>query len=161
LKRYKASLSQNDSLADFRIALVGGDVERGKKIFHEREDVACLRCHAIKGQGGNVGPDLKGIATRQTREYILESILFPNRKIAPGFENVLVTTKNGSSYAGLVKSEDAQKLVLNSPEDGIVTIKKEEIVKRDPGLSPMPEEMAKVLTKFELRDLIEFLGSLK
>jgi quinoprotein glucose dehydrogenase len=158
---FKAKFSKDDVLADFRSALFGGDAARGKKIFYEREDVACLRCHAIKGKGGNVGPDLSGVATRQNREYILESILFPNRKIAAGFENVLVTTKSGSSYAGLVKREDDKQLVLNSPEDGIVTIKKEEIVKRDSGLSPMPEGMGKILNRFELRDLVEFLGSLK
>jgi len=60
-----------------------------------------------------------------------------------------------------VKSEDKSELVLNSPEDGIVKIKKEEIEKRERGLSSMPEGMGKVLTKFELRDLIEFLASLK
>ncbi|MEO5804851.1 MAG: c-type cytochrome, partial [Verrucomicrobiota bacterium] len=161
LKRYKASLPQNNSLAEFLVALVGGDAVRGKKIFHEREDVACLRCHAIKGVGGNVGPDLNGIATRQSRGYLLESILEPNKQIAPGFENIVVTLKNGTAAAGLVKSEDKNELVLNSPEDGIVRIKKEEIEKRERGLSSMPEGMTKVLTQFELRDLIEFLANLK
>ncbi len=158
---FKTKLPKDDSLADFRVALVGGDAERGKKIFHEREDVACLRCHAIGGKGGNVGPDLGDLAKRQTREYFLESILEPNKQIASGFENIVVTLKNETAAAGLVKSEDKNELVLNSPEDGIVKIKKEEIEKREQGLSPMPEGLGKVLTKFELRDLIEFLAGLK
>jgi quinoprotein glucose dehydrogenase len=91
----------------------------------------------------------------------MESILEPNKQIAAGFENIVVTLKNGTVAAGLVKSEDKFELVLNSPEDGIVKIKKEEIAKREQGLSSMPEGMEKVLTKFEVRDLIEFLASLK
>jgi quinoprotein glucose dehydrogenase len=161
LNRYKSSLPKNDSLAEFRVALVGGDSARGKKIFNEREDVACLRCHAIKGKGGNVGPDLGGIAKQQSRDYLMESILEPNKQIAPGFENIVVTLKNGSVAAGVVKSEDANELILNSPEDGIVKIKKSEISKREHGLSSMPEGMGKMLTKFELRDLIEYLTTLK
>jgi quinoprotein glucose dehydrogenase len=161
LNRYKAALRKDDSLAEFRVALVGGDAARGKKIFHEREDVACLRCHAIKGKGGNVGPDLGGIAKRQSRDYLMESILEPNKQIAPGFENIIVTLKSGNVAAGIVKSEDANELILNSPEDGIVKIKKGEIAKRERGLSSMPEGMGKMLTKFELRDLIEFLAELK
>jgi quinoprotein glucose dehydrogenase len=158
---FKSKFLKDDPLAVFRATLVGGDAERGKKIFHEREDVACLRCHAIKGKGGNVGPDLGGISKTQSREYLLESIVYPNKTIAPGFENILVTTKGGSVYAGLVKREDATELVVNSPEDGIVKIKKADIEKRDRGLSSMPEGIGNVLSKPELRDLIEFLAGLK
>jgi quinoprotein glucose dehydrogenase len=161
LNRYKASLPKNDSLAELRVALFGGDAARGKKIFNEREDVACLRCHAINGKGGNVGPDLGGIAKRQSRDYFLESILEPNKQIAPGFENIVVTLKDGNVAAGLVKSEDANELILNSPEDGIVKIPKEQIAKRERGLSSMPEGLGKMLTKFELRDLVEYLATLK
>ncbi len=161
LGRYKASLAKNDSLSGFRIALVGGNSERGKKIFNEREDVACLRCHAIKGKGGTVGPELGGIASKQSREYLLDSIVHPNKTIAVGYENILVTLKSGGVHAGVVKSEDATELVLNSPEDGIVKIKKADIEKRDHGLSSMPDGVGDILTKAELRDLVEFLAGLK
>ena len=38
---------------------------------------------------------------------------------------------------------------------------KDEIEERKPGKSPMPEDLVKHLTKFELRDLIAYLASLK
>jgi quinoprotein glucose dehydrogenase len=60
-----------------------------------------------------------------------------------------------------VKSEDSNNLVLNSPEDGIVTIKKSDIKSRNVGLSPMPEGMAAILGRKDLRDLIEFLATQK
>jgi len=69
--------------------------------------------------------------------------------------------KNGTTYAGTVKSESAAELELNSPEDGLVKIKKTEIQTRERGLSGMPEEIRQVLTKAELRDVVEFLATLK
>ena len=120
-----------------------------------------MRCHKINGEGGEVGPNLDGIGTRQTREYILDAILYPNKQIAAGFETLLVSLKNGTAYAGILKSEDANDLVLNSPEDGIVKIKKMEIQSREKGLSSMPESMGAVLSKPDLRNLVEYLANSK
>lgn len=33
----------------------GGDVQEGKKLFREKE---CIFCHALEGEGENIGPDL-------------------------------------------------------------------------------------------------------
>jgi quinoprotein glucose dehydrogenase len=85
----------------------------------------------------------------------------PNKQIAKGFESQLVTTKDGTSFAGVVKSETASELVLNSPEDGIVTIKKADITARERGLSSMPEGLSTLLSRRDLRDLVEYLSSLK
>jgi len=161
LDRYRASLDRNDPLAEHRVALEGGDAAAGRLIFLERADVACARCHKFEDKGGDVGPDLKGVGGRQTREYILESVLFPNAKIAAGFETTVVNLKNDESVAGIVKSEDANELVLNTPDRGVVIVKKSEIQSRDKGLSAMPEGLAVALTKKDLRNLVEFLGTAK
>jgi quinoprotein glucose dehydrogenase len=155
------SIGAKSPLKDSVLSLYGGNATDGRKIFFERADAACMRCHKIRGEGGEVGPDLTGVGARQPREYIAESIAFPNKQIAKGFESVLVSLKNGTAYAGIVKSEDNDNLVLNSPEDGIVTVKKTEIQSRNVGLSPMPEGMAAILGRKDLRDLIEFLATQK
>jgi len=108
-----------------------------------------------------VGPVLTGIAAKQNREHFLESIVNPNAKITPGFDSVVVVLKSGQAVAGILKSETPEILTLNSPEDGIVKVKKADIVKREKGLSGMPAELANVLSKRDLRDLIEFLSTLK
>jgi quinoprotein glucose dehydrogenase len=161
LERYEAQRAKDDGLAGYRECLVGGDAEAGKKIFLERADVSCVRCHKAQGQGGEVGPELTGIGSRVNREYVLESIVHPNTKIAPGFETVLVTMKDGTSYAGLVKKETDTTLDLNSPEDGLITLKKSEIETRARGMSGMPEELRQMLTKQDLRNLVEYLSTLK
>jgi quinoprotein glucose dehydrogenase len=162
LNSYEARQPKNDEFAGYREVLMGGDAAAGEKIFMERAGVECTRCHSIEGKGGAVGPDLAGIGTRQTREYLLESILYPNKVIATGFENVTLVLKNGDTLAGTVKSENERELVLNVAEDGsIQKIAKDQIEKRERGLSAMPEGLAKLLSKQDLRDLVEFLASLK
>jgi quinoprotein glucose dehydrogenase len=151
----------NDNLGAFREALQGGDAEAGRAVFFERAEVSCVRCHMIGSEGGMAGPKLTGIGSRQSREYLLESIIFPNKELAKGFENVLVTLNDGSSVAGTVEKEDANELVINSPEDGEVRVKKATIKSRQKALSGMPEEFRQILTKQDLRNLVEFLASLK
>lgn len=158
LSDWNARLPKDDALASFRPALFGGDAAEGRKLFIENQQIACFRCHKINGEGGDVGPDLTGLGEKKGREYLLKSIVQPNRQIAAGYENVLLTMNNGAEYAGLVKSETDAELVLNSPEDGVMTLKKSDIKSRIRGLSAMPEDIIANLSKRELRDLIEFLA---
>jgi quinoprotein glucose dehydrogenase len=161
LAQFEAKRDAKDPLAKWRECLTGGDAKAGKILFHERQEAACARCHKLAGVGGDVGPDLAGLTAKRGREYVLESIVLPNRVIAPGFESLLVVMKNGQSFAGLVKGETGEELTLNSPEDGLLKLKKSDIAKRTPALSPMPESLIEVLTKREIRDLVEFLATVK
>jgi quinoprotein glucose dehydrogenase len=104
---------------------------------------------------------LDGVGQRQTRQYILESIVDPNAKIAPGFESAVVKTKIGRTHIGVVRREDAQYLVLVDADGRLDSIDKSEIVSRERGLSAMPQDIAKTLSKRDLRDLVEFLEGLK
>jgi quinoprotein glucose dehydrogenase len=161
LARYTNSLPKNDPLAVWRPVLYGGQADAGRATFYDNQQVACFRCHKLKGEGGEVGPELTGLTSKRGRDYLLESIVFPNKSIAPGFESALLTMKNGTEYAGVIKSETATELELNSPEDGLLKLKKTDIAERRRGLSAMPEELITILSRHELRDLIEFLASEK
>ncbi len=161
LTRFERNRPAGDDLRSYRECLTGGSLEEGRRIFTERQDVFCVRCHKVNGEGGEAGPDLTGLATRQPREYILESIVYPNKQIAAGFESLLLTMKNGATYAGIFKGETDAELEINSPEDGPLKLKKADIKSRERGPSAMPEELRQVLGKRDLRDLVEFLGSLK
>lgn len=161
LAQYKGSFAQADELGDYRVALHGGNKVHGMRVFKESEAASCVRCHKLAGVGGDAAPALDGIGGRFGREYLLESIVLPNKVIAEGYENVIVSLKNGSSYAGVLKRETPEELEINSPEDGLVTLKKSDLTGREKGSSGMLPDIAKVLTKRELRDLVEFLSSLK
>src|SRR2546429_977817 len=54
----------------YREAMVGGDAEAGRKVFFEKTEVSCLRCHKINGVGGEVGPDLTGIGKRSEERRV-------------------------------------------------------------------------------------------
>jgi quinoprotein glucose dehydrogenase len=161
LRQFENTRPGGDDLRAYRECLVGGNAEDGKKIFLEKVEASCVRCHKFDGEGGEVGPELTGMGGKKDRNYILESLVFPNKTIAQGYESVTVTLKNGTAYAGQLKSETATTLEINSPEDGLMTVKKADIKTRERGLSGMPEELRQVLTKQELRDLVEFLAQSK
>ncbi|HSZ55286.1 MAG TPA: PVC-type heme-binding CxxCH protein, partial [Tepidisphaeraceae bacterium] len=161
LDHYNRSLSKSDPLAPYRVAMEGGDADAGDKIFHLRTDVSCIRCHTVHGTGGIVGPVLDGVGSRQNREYLLESIVFPNAKIAQGFEGVLLKLKDGRTVAGIVKKDTDTDLEVLDADAHLTVVPKADIVTRQRGQSAMPEDLVKLLSKRDLRDLVEYLASLK
>ncbi len=161
----KAEPGSTDSLAAFRVSLLGGDASRGRQVFREHPTAQCLRCHQIANDGGTVGPKLDGIGGRQSREYLLESIVWPNQKIAPQFETVALTLQDGTQFGGTVKGESEGLLSIETTTDeGTLTVRKipsKDIARRERGPSAMPEGLATALTLRELRDLIEYLATLR
>jgi quinoprotein glucose dehydrogenase len=161
IRQFENSRPADDDLRAWRECVTGGNALEGKKIFVERAEVYCVRCHKIAGEGGEVGPDLTGIGSRKDRQYLLESIVFPNKHLAEGYESASVELKSGAVYRGTVKRETESELELNSPEDGLIKISKADIKSRGKDLSAMPEELRQILSKHDLRDLVEFLATLK
>jgi quinoprotein glucose dehydrogenase len=158
---YERTRESKNPMSVHRESMHGGDAEAGRKIFFEKAEVSCLRCHKIDGLGGEVGPDLTGIGKKYKRDYLLESIVDPNKQIAKGFETLLVTLKSGVIKSGILKSEDAQQLRLMTPDGQLVTIPIMQIDERQRGPSSMPGDLVQKLSRTELRDLVEFLATLQ
>ena len=163
VKQYDSLRKPEDNLSQWRECLEGGDAVAGRRIFFEKQEVSCVRCHMVgKEGGGNVGPNLVDIGKRQPRDYILESIVQPNAKISAGFESAGVKLNDGKFLVGVVKNETETGFQLDTGADaGIVNIQKSDIKFRKPAPSPMPDDIAKPLTKQELRNLVEFLATQK
>jgi quinoprotein glucose dehydrogenase len=85
LAAWRAKFASADPLAASLISLEGGDVDRGRRIVTGHVGAQCLRCHALGGGGGHAGPSLEGVAARHDRRGLLESLVNPNAKLAPGF----------------------------------------------------------------------------
>jgi quinoprotein glucose dehydrogenase len=160
ITKTNAAATPAERMAEFRDTLRGGNAESGRKIFFESSAANCSKCHKAGGLGGENGPALDGIAARQSRESILESILFPNAVINTNFETIVVLLKSNSGKSGTLQKETDSELIINTPEDGPVTIPKNEIKERWKGVSPMPEGIWQTLSKQELRDVIEFVATL-
>ncbi len=161
LAAYEQSRVAADPLAAWRECLEGGNSKVGREIFYEKAEAACLRCHKIKGEGGDVGPDL--MTSKRDREYILRSIVEPNAAIAPGFENVMFTlTDEKTILAGLLVGEDATTVTIKSLTDGSTQkTEKTKIKERISVPSAMPPGLGEVLGKRALRDVVEYLAKLK
>lgn len=152
--------SRTGRIGPWRACLAGGDADRGREIFCEKAEAGCLRCHRVRGTGGDVGPDLSGIGARLERVDILKAILFPNDTIARGYESVAVTLKSGAQLVGVVKEETPGHLVLRTVADGKLTeLAPDEIAQRTALPSAMPEGLGTILSRRELRDLVEFLAA--
>ena len=68
---------------------------------------------------------------------------------------------DGKVYAGIIKDDEGEQISLQLPDGQILKLDKSGIEDRTTGKSGMPEDLVKKLTKFELRDLIEYLTTLK
>jgi putative heme-binding domain-containing protein len=143
------------------IADVGklGDPARGEAIFR-RQDLVCLKCHAIAGAGGQVGPDLSSVGASAPVDYIIDSILLPNKIVKEGFHSLVVYTKDGRAVTGIKVRENKDELVLRTSEDKEVVIRISNIDERVEGRSLMPDGLADPLTRAELVDLVRFLSEM-
>ena len=145
-------------VAAYADALRGGDARRGQRIVNSSPTAECTRCHSFGAAGGAVGPKLVGVASRLEREQLLEALVDPSARIAPGYGPVFVTLKNGKKYFGTLKEETPTYIVVDVNGDQKVI--KTDIVQRTNGPSAMPP-MGQHLTHREIRDVVEYLSTLK
>lgn len=160
LSEFRDRLANEDKLGSYLHVLEGGDPAIGETLFFTRAELSCVRCHKIGGKGGEVGPNLTGIAKQKDRRYLLEAIVLPDATIAQNFETAIVLTEDGEIFTGIVKSETDAELVLVLADGKTVTIAVDAITDRRKGKSSMPLDLYKYLSDRELRDLVAFLASL-
>jgi putative heme-binding domain-containing protein len=132
---------------------------RGKAAFAKAQ---CLACHSFAGEGGAVGPDLTGVAKRLNRRDLFEAVFYPSKDVSDQYQNTLYLLDNGNVVLGRRVDEDRDKIVV-SPDllgDERVEIQKKRIIRTKPSaLSPMPEGLLDLLTKYEILDLFAYLES--
>lgn len=136
-----------------------GNPMRGEAIFR-RQETLCLRCHAISGAGGQVGPDLTSIGASAQVDYLIESLLLPNKAVKENYHSLVVETQAGKILNGVKIRENANELVLRNAEDVEVSIPISEIAERMNGGSIMPAGLTDTLTQTEIIDLVRFLSEL-
>lgn len=161
--RFRRQSARAEHEALMRVALGRrGNAARGRALFLNVEKSLCLKCHRLGDQGEKIGPELTGVGARFARAYLVESILEPSRTIAPSFDTLSVTLKNGKIFSGIKTAETPLVLTLADAQGVKQTINKADIEERQPSpLSTMPEGLEKRFTEDEFLDLIEFLTSQK
>jgi putative heme-binding domain-containing protein len=140
-------------------AAATGNAARGEAIFR-RKELQCLKCHAVGGAGGKVGPDLVSIGASAPVDYLVESLLEPNKKVKENYHSVLVETDEGKVVTGIIARESKTELVVRDAEDRLITIPTASIEQKRDGRSLMPDGAIDSLTRAELVDLVRFLSEL-
>jgi putative heme-binding domain-containing protein len=163
IARYKnisAKLSPDELVSSYAGSLMGGDADRGRNIFFTNQTSQCIKCHSYDDRGGNAGPRLNGVAKKLTRPQLLEALISPGARLAPGYGVVTVDLKNGKTLSGILQKENNTSLILKVGDQPNEVIRKDQITKRINGASSMPD-MKFILSKKEIRDLVSFLSTLK
>lgn len=132
----------------------GGDPGAGLIVFEDN----CSECHQIKGEGGEIGPQLSAIAGKGLK-FISESILRPAKQITEGWETYVVVTASGRKTTGLKTRDNAIEIDITKATGEVVTIAKADIAEigQDENTSIMPEDMTEMLTVKDYQDVLAYL----
>ncbi len=101
-----------------------------------------------------------GIGEKLTREQLLEALIEPSARIAPGYGMVTLTLTDGHTVSGTLMEERADQLILKTSDAEPLVVAKSRISKRENLPSSMPP-MGTLLSRREIRDVIEFLSSMR
>jgi len=145
---------------EFKEALYGGSVTEGRNIFNYNSTVQCVRCHIVGGEGTTVGPNLKGVASRLTREQLLQALIEPSARISPGYGTTNLVLTDGQEVSGSIISETDDLVQLKTNDAEPLRIPVTRIKSRENLPSGMPP-MGSLMSKREIRDVVEYLSSLK
>jgi putative membrane-bound dehydrogenase-like protein len=152
---------QKAHLDEMLASLPAGDLRRGQAVFNSSK-TACLTCHAIGYVGGHVGPDLTNIGQARTERDLLESVIYPSASFVRSYEPMIVVTKSGDEYSGVIRRDAPEEVLLATGVNTEMRIARSEIGEMRPGtVSIMPAGLDEQLNRQELADLVTFLKAAK
>ena len=154
------TIAQLDAKAVTAAALKGrGNVKLGQKLFTQQ---GCVACHAVDLAAEQKGPYLGASGAKFPREYLIDSILDPNKVVAQGFQTFVIQMKDDSEQMGFVTGEADGVITLRNIAGQVSKIKRADVRnQRNLPQSMMPAGLAAGLTVEEFTALIEYLGTLK
>lgn len=142
----------------FAAELSARNFKRGKAMYVA---TTCSRCHSIKGEGGNIGPDLSQIGTRFSTKDILEAIIDPSKTISDQYAATQFQLKNGKSMVGKIANQDNTFYYLSQnpyAPDVLVKVKKQDVMAKNYStISLMLPGLVNPLNADELKDLVAYL----
>lgn len=139
-----------------------GDPARGMKLFNDEQKLICSKCHSVDGSASKAGPDLFAAGDAFGRRDLVDSVLHPSATISPGYGTVVVETKTGEVFQGVLKQTTGEAVKLMGIDGKLVSIAAADIKEKSGNsVSLMPEGLQAGLSVQEFTDLIEYLTSLR
>ena len=152
--------TREEKLAEVRrlnndLRAAAGDAQAGRELFQRH----CANCHQLFGEGNRIGPDLTS-ANRQDRDYLLVSLVDPSSVIRKEYLSVVVQLTNGRTITGLPIARGDTQLTLIDARGMKQEIAVAEIDDlQDSPVSLMPEDLYRLFTPAQLRNLFAYLQS--
>ena len=156
-RKFVKEWTMADLVPSLSEASAGRNFRRGREAF---ADTQCILCHKFGTEGGSVGPDITGAASRFNRRDLLETIIEPSKVISDQYQNITITKKDGEEVTGRLVEENDDRVVLlvNPLTNDRTELRKRDMTKREPSkVSPMPEGLVNILTKEEILDLLAYI----
>lgn len=123
----------------------------------------CLKCHRVRGAGGNVGPDLSGVGRRFSPRDLLESIIEPDKMISGQYQATIFDLKDGRTVVGRVANmgDDTLQIMTDMLDPGQFTHVHRGALEgtRPSTVSMMPGGLIDTLNRKEILDLVAYLRS--
>jgi PQQ-dependent dehydrogenase (methanol/ethanol family) len=153
-----------DALAEFLHAMhwqaaganVPGDPAAGETFFFGTGK--CGSCHMVSSKGSPTGPDLSNLGNEMTVGEIASALKNPSAQIAPGYEMVTVTLRDGKTVRGFARSRNNFDIRVQDLqgkfhllEEGQIAAIHEEKESAMPAVQARPQEM---------QDLLAYLSQL-
>ena len=108
-RKFVKEWTMADIVPSLAEAAAGRNFRRGREAFTATQ---CILCHKFGTEGGSVGPDITGAASRFNRRDLLETIIEPSKVISDQYQNITVTKKDGDEVTGRLVEENDERLVL-------------------------------------------------
>ncbi|HCN31145.1 MAG TPA: heme-binding protein [Verrucomicrobiales bacterium] len=138
-----------------RPEIQGGDWQHGRELFFS-DRALCSKCHAIRGSGGKMAPDLSNLACRDYKS-VFRDIHDPNASLNPEYLTHEVTMKDGTRHSAVMRDEGGE-VVLGLGAGVEVRVKRDDIASQKAlKTSLMIPQMDQVLGETDFRDLMAFL----
>ena len=141
-------------IAKKRAAAMQGEPDReaGRALFA----AACATCHEFHGGGQNVGPELIG-SGRSSLDALLNNVIDPNQIIGNGYQNIVVTTRDGRTLSGRLTEDSPVRVRLLGIGGREEVVARDQIATlEDTGVSLMPAGFGE-LPDEQFRDLMWFI----
>jgi putative membrane-bound dehydrogenase-like protein len=133
-----------------------GEVARGRVVFQQR---LCAACHEGPRR---FGPELRGAGRRFSREDYFAQIIHPSASIAPTYQALQITLRDGTVHVGSPIYQSPDSTILQIGVDTTVRITGDQVAGVEPARrSPMPAGLLAGLSDAELADLYAYLSQLK
>ncbi|HET7607954.1 MAG TPA: c-type cytochrome [Gammaproteobacteria bacterium] len=146
------------SMSAGRETTADGDATRGRALFEGKGE--CTDCHAVRGVGSRVGPDLTRIGAVRRAGELERSLLDPKAEVQPENRFYKVTPKGGKPVVGRLLNRDTYTVQLMDLDERLRSFRIADLAAHDFDDTPMPSAREKLSTR-EIADVVAYLSSLR